>query len=568
VRLIGPSRRRDLGRAGPQCRRRAAPRATRPRFCERRVKYDAIVIGGGHNGLVCAAYLGRAGLRVLVLEAREAVGGMAATAELLPGVRVPHLAHTVGRLSPVVARELGLRSHGLALVQPAVRVFAPQPDGRAITLWTDVSRTAAELRAGGLAGERDAEAYPAVDRHVRDMARGLAELLSRNPPDVGNPSAVAALDGLRSGLAARARARSTETDLLRALPMAVRDLVGEWFEADALRAAVSARGILYTALGPRAPGTGAVLLTDAAGNDGGLAGQTVYARGGPGALAGALAAAVRANGGQIRTGARVVQVRRSAEQVAGVVLADGEEIEAPIVASNLDPRTTLLDLLEPEVLGPRLSWRASNIRQDGATAKVNYALRALPEFTAAATDTRRLRGRILIGPSMRYLELAARPARHGEIAEQPLLELTIPSLVDPSLVEGRPTAHVMSVVAQAAPYELSDGGWETRRDELGDSVTRTIEQFAPGFSGLVEARQVLTPLDIERELGAAGGHPMHAEVALDQWLEWRPLHGYGRYRLPLDGLYLCGSGAHPGGGVTGSPGRLAARTMLAEMARR
>ncbi|MEP7359941.1 MAG: NAD(P)/FAD-dependent oxidoreductase [Chloroflexota bacterium] len=515
-------------------------------------RFDAIVIGAGHNGLVCAAYVGLAGLRALVLERRDVVGGMAETSEILPGVRVPTLAHTVGRLSAKVGRDLRLRSHGLAFIEPSVRVFAPRPDGGATVLWGDANRTVAGLGADGTA-------YAAADQTVREWASALAELMARAPIDLAAPSVGDIFSGLRL------RARTPSADLLRVMPMAVRDLVGEWFKSDALQAAVAARGVLLSGLAPRMPGTAGVLLTDLAGNDGGLAGQTVFARGGPGAVSAALAAAVRAAGGQIRLGAAVTKVRRDGEQARGVTLESGEEIDAPIVVSNLDPRTTLLDLVDPEVLGPRLGWRAANIRARGVTAKVNLALSDLPAFAATRGDAQLLKGRVLIAPSMRYLDLAMRPAKFGAMAEQPLLELTIPSLSDPSLVApiGRGKAgkvkHVMSVIVQAVPY--------TSR-EIGDVVISTLEEYAPGVGALVIERQVITPRDIERDYGASGGHPMHAEVALDQFYAWRPLHGYGRYRMPLRGLYLAGAGAHPGGGLTGLPGRLAAQAVLDDRGRK
>lgn len=529
--------------------------------------YDAVVVGAGHNGLVCAAYLARAGLRVVVLEGREQIGGMAETSEPWPGVRVPTLAHTVGRFRPPIARELRLHDHGLALVQPDARVFAPQPDGRALTMWGDAARTATELAGSGLVTPADADGYGETDRRFRTLTRGLAEIMSRIPPDLALPSGDA-FAGIRTALAARARARSESGGLMRVMPMAVRDLVDEWFESDALRAAVAARGMLLTSFGPRMPGTAGVLLTDAAGNDGGLAGQTVLARGGPGALSAALASAAREAGVEVRTGVRVAHIRRSGETVRGVALENGDEINARVVATSLDPKTTLLELLEPEVLGPRLSWRTSNIRQRGVTAKVNFALRALPHFPSAAEDTRRLRGRILLAPSMDALQRAADPAKYGQISEEPLVEATIPTLTDPALIDARrakAVRHVLSAIVQAAPYDLRDDTWDERREELGDIVTRTIETYAPAFADLIEARQVITPLDIERDYGAAGGHPMHAEVGLDQWFAWRPLHGLSRYRMPLAGMYLCGSGAHPGGGVTGAPGQLAAQEVLADL---
>ena len=522
--------------------------------------YDAVVIGAGHNGLVCAVYLARAGLRVVVLEARSTIGGMAETSEIRPGVRVPTLAHTVGRFRPAVARELRLRDHGLRLVQPDVRVFAPQPDGRAFTLWGDAGRTAAELAADDLVSARDARDYVAVDARMRALARRLAQLLARVTPDLAAPSLADAFHGIRTALATRARTRGAEAGLLHVMPMAVRDLVDEWFESDALRAVVAARGVLLTGMAPRMPGTAGVLLTDAAGNDGGVAGQTVFARGGPGALTEALASAARAAGAEIWTDAGVEKVRRAGESVNGLILRSGEEIEAGTVVSSLDPKSTLLDLIDPEALGPRLSWRASNIRQRGRTAKVNFALTSLPHFPAAAEYSLRLRGRIVLAPSMAALDEAALPAKYGQSPDEPLIEATIPSLADPGLIDADRAGvvrHVISVIAEGVPFDVGDG--------VGDTVTRTIERYAPGFGELVEDRQVITPLDIERDYGAQGGHPMHAEVGLDQWFAWRPLHGFGRYRMPLRGMYLCGSGAHPGGGVTGGPGQLAAHEILADL---
>lgn len=531
------------------------------------VSWDAIVVGGGHNGLVCAAYLARNGLRVLVLERREAVGGMAETTELLPGVRVPTLAHTVGRLRPAIVRDLRLADHGLQLVQPELRVFAPQPDGRALTLWGDVGRTAAELAAGGLVSARDAEAYAAADASYRALADALSALMSRTPPDLAAPSLGDAVSGLKPGLLASSRAGSESGGLLRVLPMAVADLVGEWFESDPLRAVIAARGVLLSTLGPLMPGTAQVLLSDGAGNDGGIAGQSVFARGGPAAMATALSAATRALGVEIRTGAGVTAVRHRDDAVAGITLASGEEIDAPVVVSGTDPKTLLLDLVAPEALGPRLSWRVTNIRSTGATAKVNLALGDLPKFTALARQSDggrlRLRGRIVIAPSIAALHAASAAIKYGWLPDEPFLEATIPSLVDRELVDAyRPKAsrrakHVMSVIVQSVPYD-ADGG------EVGDLALRTLERYAPGITTLVEERQVITPAGIERDYGAKGGHPMHVEAGLDQWFAWRPLHGYGRYGMPLRGLYLCGSGTHPGGGVTGGPGQLAATEILAD----
>jgi phytoene dehydrogenase-like protein len=516
--------------------------------------YDVIVVGAGHNGLVCAAYLGMAGLSVLVLERRDVIGGMAETGELLPGVRVPTLAHTVGRLSPRVVRDLKLRARGLELIEPDVRVFAPRPEGRATVLWGDAGKTAAGLG-------RDSEAYLAADAAARAWSGALAEVMQRAPVDLVAPSLPDIVRGLRT------RDASAAVDLLRVMPMAVRDLVDEWFASDALQAAIAARGVLLTGLAPRFPGTAGVLLADLAGNDGGLAGQSVFASGGPGAVSKALAKAVRAVGGRIRTGAAVARVNRDGERVVGVTLATGRRVDAPIVVSNLDPRTTLLDLVDPEALGPRLGWRAGNVRAHGVTAKVNLALSDLPAFRGTRGNAQLLAGRVLIAPSTRYLDLAMRAAKYGEISQQPILEATIPSIADPSLVAptGRGRAarvkHIMSVIVQAVPFDA-------KASEVGDVVLRTLQEYAPGIADLVVDRQVITPRTIEREYGASGGHPMHAEAALDQFYAWRPLHGFGRYRMPLRGLYLAGAGAHPGGGVTGLPGRNAAQAVLEDAARK
>ncbi|MEO8229758.1 MAG: NAD(P)/FAD-dependent oxidoreductase [Chloroflexota bacterium] len=530
-----------------------------------RTTYDAIVIGAGHNGLVAAAYLARAGVRVLVVERRDRVGGIADTIEIGPGARVPAVAHTVGRLRPSVVRDLGLRAHGLSLIGPKVRVFAPQPDGRAITLWSDAATTAEGLRAWS---DHDAERYVGFDRLVRSIGRFLAELNASTPPDVKSPGIADALAGLRLGRSFRGLGRHDSRSVLRVLPMAIADFVAEAFETDALQGVLATRGIQNTAMGPWSAGSAAVFLNDSAGNDGGTAGQTVYARGGPGALSAALAAAVRAAGGVIRTGMDVVAIATADGRATGVVLASGEEIGARIVVAGADPKHVLTNLLDPVVVGPGMRWRAANIRTPGTVAKVNLALARLPRFAAAgegAAAEERLRGRIVIAPGIDYVERAFDAAKYGRPSEAPYVEATIPSLIDPSLVEGASAGtHVMSIHLQYAPYALREGSWDTRRDELGDLAIRTLEPYAPGLAELITARQVLTPLDLERDYGLTGGHPYHAEPALDSFFAWRPLFGHARYRLPVDGVYLAGSGAHPGGGITGQPGQNAAREILAD----
>ena len=530
-------------------------------------QHDVIVIGAGHNGLIAAAYMARAGLRVLVLEARDRVGGATVTEELAPGVLVPALAHTVGRLRPSVARELDLAAHGMALVAPEVRVFAPQPDGRAVSLWADLGRTVDSLRAWS---EDDATAYVEYDRRVRVLARFLADLGDEAPPEIRAPGFGDALLGLRLGRAFRGLGRHDGRTILRVLAMAAADFVAESFETEAIRATAAWRGVRYTAMGPWSAGTTQVLLTDAAGNDGGAAGETVYAKGGPSALAEAIAGAARAAGAEIRTGARVAQVRTADGAVTGVVLEVGEEIDCGRVVSGLDPKQLLTGLVDPVTVGPSMRWRAANIRTPGSVAKVNLALDGLPEFPAAAGDPRQLRGRIQVNTtSIDAMEHAFDASKYGRISEEPVLEATIPSLVDPSLVAGaKEGTHVMSVLVQWMPRTAPDGDWAAQREAIGDLALHTLETVAPGIGDRVTARQVLTPGDLESEYGLSGGHPLHAEPALDSFFLWRPLLGWARYRMPVTGVYLAGSGAHPGGGVTGAPGRNAAAEVIADHKRR
>ncbi len=533
-------------------------------------RYDAIVVGGGHNGLVCAAYLAKAGLRALVLEKREHVGGGLATSEIAPGARVPALAHTVGRFRASVARDLDLYSHGLRLVQPHVRAVSLRPGAAPITLWGDPDQTASELAR---TSRHDAAAWLELDRRVRAHAGVLDRLMSLTPPDPASPALADVLGALRVGLRYRGLGTTDAREFLRVLPMPIADLLEDHFDTDGLRAAVATRGMRFTSLGPRSAGSTQVMLADSAGNDGGLAGETVYARGGPGALADALASAARSHGAEIRTSAEVAAIREADGRTTGVALASGAQIGADVVVGGVDPKRLLLGLIDPEALGPQLGWQAGNLRLDGVTAKVNLALSDLPRFTGLEgdADRDRLRGRILVAPDVGYLDRAADAAKYGCTSGEPWLEATIPSLVDPLLVDGGAKAgirHVMSVLLQAAPYKLRDGDWDACRDELGDLAIRTLETVAPGIGALVTGRQVLTPIDLERDYGFSGGHPFHGEPSLDQWFAWRPLLGWARYRMPLEGLYLCGAGAHPGGGVTGTPGRNAAREIVADWRRR
>jgi len=518
---------------------------------------DTVVIGAGHNGLVAASYLAKGGRKVLVLERSDRTGGILRGSEPAPGFRAPGPIATVGRLRASVIKDLKLSSFGFATVTPDVRMHAPMPDGSSVTFWGDPSRTADELRDRSA---HDAGAFVDFDRKVRAIASFLAYVQVATPPDPKSPSLADAIMGLRVGRAFRELGARTGREAIRALPMAVADLVQEVFEEEAVRGPLATRGVWSTAMGAWATGTAQVLLNDSAGNDGGAAGQSVFALGGTDALADALEATARSARVEIRTEAEVVGIRTQASKVVGVVLADGTEIDVPLVVSACDPKRTIR-LLDPVAVGPTGIWRGENIRQPGATACVGFALGGLPAFHGGDED--RLRGRIVIGPSIDDVELAMDAVKYGRVAEEPILEATIPSLTDPSLApEGK---HVMSVAFQAAPFHLRDGDWAAERERVGEIAVKTLERFAPGFGEIVEAIEVMTPADLESTYGLTGGHLQHAEPALDQSFAWRPLLGAARYRFLFDGLYLAGSGAHPGGGITGGPGANAAKKILKDL---
>jgi phytoene dehydrogenase-like protein len=521
-------------------------------------RYDVAIVGGGHNALVCAGLLARRGLKVVALERRPRLGGCAVTEEFHPGFKAPALAHTTFPLRPRVQRELGVRIETIA---PDPCVFAPLPDGRGLALYGDTAQSAAAIRSFS---PRDALRYPAFAAALSKIGRLMARLLDQPPPDVDAPGARDLFALLRLGLGFRGLGRGLAQDLLRFGPMPVADFAAEWFSSEPLQALIAARGIRGSFAGPWSAGTTAHLLFQAGADGGSAAGSTLLARGGPGALAEALAGAARRHGAELRVGAEVAAILVADGRARGVALRSGEEIEARAIASGADPKTTFLKLVEPAQLDPQDREALRHYRQEGMASKVNLALAALPVFRAAgAAGAQLLRGRIHVGESVAALERAFDDAKHGGLSRAPHLELTIPTLSDPSLApEGR---HVLSACVQYTPRRLAVGSWATRRDELFELVLRTLEAYAPGISSLVLARQVLTPEDIEVDYGILGGHPLHGDPGLDQLFVLRPSLGFSRYRAPIAGLYLCGAGAHPGGFLTGAPGANAAREILSDL---
>jgi phytoene dehydrogenase-like protein len=515
--------------------------------------YDCIVIGGGHNGLVCAAYLARKGRSVLVLEAAEQVGGAAVTREFAPGFRVSSCAHLLHLMPAAIMRELALANHGLRFAAQSLPTAALATDEAPLLLGAG--------HEGALAARSyaDAVAYREWQTLIGRFAAALHPLLAQVPPRLGTGAWRERLSLLNLGWRLRRLGRGDLRELLRVGAMCVHDLLEERFTLPLLKGALALDAVLGTNLGPRSPGTVFSLLYRHAAA-GGIEALS-QPQGGLGSLSAALASAARAAGAQIRTAAPVAQILVRGDRAAGVVLASGEEITATRVVSSADPKTTFLKLLGSEHLDAGFVRRVARLRARGLTAKLHLALAHEPRVAGLAPEA--LRGRLLVAPSSDYVERAYNHAKYRECSAAPMLEITVPTLADPSLApEGR---HVMSVIVQYAPYAPA-AGWAAERERFTDLVIDTLAGYVPGLRESVIARELLTPADIEREFRIEGGHWHHAELALDQFFMVRPVPGTAQYRAPLPGLFLCGAGCHPGGGVTGLAGRNAARQILREAA--
>jgi phytoene dehydrogenase-like protein len=520
---------------------------------------DIVIIGGGHNGLVTAFYLAKAGYKPLVLERRNQVGGAAITEEFHPGFRASLLSHSAGPLRPEIVRDMQLAKHGLNLITPKVDVTALSPDGQAVILYRDIAKAAQEIAK---VSQPDAAKYREFYVALEKTSRIISKVLALTPPEISRPSKSDLFGLLQLGRSVRGSGKKSTYDLLRWSPMAVADLVAEFFENDLLRATIAARGIFGAFLGPWSAGTALLLLLQAAA-DPNPAGGNCFAVGGMGAVTQAMAKAAQQAGAEIRTGAEVAEIKIKDGAVQGVVLANGEEIQARAVISNADPKRTFLKLMDPVLLSPTFTKRLQNYRMNGTVAKINLALSGLPSFSGLDGNTEALTGRIHIGPGIDYLERAFDESKYGNFSRAPYLEIAIPSLTDPSLAPAG--HHVMSVYMQYAPYKLKTGNWQDQRTALGDTVIRTIAQYAPDLPGKILQSQVITPVDLEETYGLTGGQIFHGELALDQIFTMRPMLDWARYRTPIENLYLCGSGTHPGTGLTGASGANAAREIVKDL---
>jgi phytoene dehydrogenase-like protein len=518
--------------------------------------YEAIIIGGGHNGLVTAAYLAKAGKKILLLERRPLLGGVAATEEIYPGFKCPTGAHLVASLAPEVVADLSLRQHGLEILSLEPLIFAPVCGQNGLIISSIPAKAAGEI---GRFSRKDAAAYIRFCALTKRLSSFLRAVYAVALPDHGAGENFNLAELVKLAWNFHRLGEKDMYEFLRILPVSISDLLDEWFETDLLKAAIGATGLLGSFVGPRQQGTAFVFLHHQLGASNGALRTAGLVRGGIGNLSQALAGAARQHGAVIRTDAEVARIVTRNGAATGVVLTNGEEISAGRVVSSADVKATFLKLVEPIYLDPHFLLQVKNIRARGTVAKVNLALDALPRFTGAESG-KELGGVIHIGPSLDYLERASDAAKYGQFSKEPFLEITIPSVGDPSLAPAG--KHVMSVWMQYAPYSLRESNWNDERETLGNAVLDLIEEYAPGLKSSIIHRQILTPLNLERTFGVTGGHMYHAEMALDQILLMRPVPGWARYATPIKNLYLCGSGTHPGGGVTGLPGYYAAKEIL------
>jgi phytoene dehydrogenase-like protein len=519
-------------------------------------KYDAVVIGGGHNGLVHAAYLARAGKKVLVLERRHVLGGAAVTEEVFPGFRFSVASYVVSLLRPEIIRELDLPRHGLEIL-PLDGTFTPLENGDYLWRVNDHARTRREIARHSRV---DAEAYEEYGKAMVEMGRFVKPILGMAPADPTSRDLPGLLELLRIGRRFQKLPQADQYNQVQLMTMSAIDFLDQWFETDALKATMAASGIIGTFLGVRSPGTAYVLLHHYMGEIDGAFRSWGFARGGTGAISNAIADAAREAGAEIRTQVPVAKILTKGGRATGVALADGEEISAAAVSSSVDPRLTFFTLLGREHLPSDFVEDIERYKFRGSSGKVNLALDALPDFRALPGGGSHLRGAISISPSVDYMERAYDDAKYGRYSRRPYMDVVIPSLTDPSVAPAG--KHVMSCFVQYAPYHLKEGNWDSERERFGDTVIDTLAEHAPNIRDIIRHRQVLTPLDLERDFGLTEGNIFQGELTLEQLFFLRPAPGWAQYATPVRGLYMCGSATHPGGGIMGAPGRNAARRIL------
>ncbi|MDP8921480.1 MAG: NAD(P)/FAD-dependent oxidoreductase [Chloroflexota bacterium] len=527
--------------------------------------YDAIVVGGGHNGLVCAAYLARAGLDVLVLERRQVLGGASVTEELFPGYRVSTAAYLLSLLQPKVVTDLQLHRFGYHVMPKDPPYFSPRLDGRAFFMWRDMGRTLAEIAK---LSPRDAKRYPEYEAMLDRVTAFVEPLLLQPPSAVPPRRALDLLDPVRVAARAAKLPRRELAEIQRMFTQSAAELLDDWFESEPLKAALVTDGVIGANAGPMSPGTAYVLLHHQMGRAAGPRGLWGFVRGGMGAVSLAIAGADRAAGAEIRTDAPVARILTRDGTAHGVALENGDELQARVVVSNADPKRTFLRLVEPGVLPPDFVAEVERYRCEGSSFKLNLAVGELPSWVACPGTTLgpQHMGTAHVAPSVEYVERAWDDAKYGHPSRSPMIEIGIPTAYDPDLAP--PGKHLLSLFVQYAPYRLAEGSWEQERERFADRVVALLGEYAPNLPGAIEHRFALSPVDLEARFGLTGGHIFHGELSLGQIFANRPLPGWSRYLTPLRNLYLCGSGTHPGGGVMGASGHNAAQAVLRARGRR
>jgi phytoene dehydrogenase-like protein len=527
----------------------------------RGAKYDVIVIGGGHNGLTNAAYLAKAGKKVLVLERRHVLGGAACTEEVFPGFKFSVCSYVVSLLRPEIIRDLDLPRHGLEIL-PLDGTFTPMSNGDHLWRVNDHGKTHREIARHSRV---DAEAYDEFGKAMQAMCRFVKPILGMIPPDPATLNPRELMKLLFIGRRFQGMSSEDKYNQVQLMTMSAIDFLDQWFETDVLKATMSASGIIGTFLGVRSPGTAYVLLHHYMGEIDGAFRAWGFARGGTGAISNAIADAAREAGAEIRTEASIAKIIVKNDvkngRAVGVVLGNGDEIYAKVVSSSVDPRLTFTKMIEPGNLPDEFMEGVKRYKFRGSSGKVNMALDGLPNFKCMPGIGAHLRGAMSISPSVEYMEKAYDEAKYGHWSSRPYIDMVIPTLTDTSLAP--PGKHILSCFVQYAPYKLAPGlDWDTEKEKFGDNVVNAIAEYAPNIKDIILHRQVVTPLDLEREWGLTEGNIFQGELSLEQLFFLRPVAGWAQFRSPIKNLYMCGSATHPGGGIMGAPGRLAALEIL------